>query len=105
MLVLLLREPPPYPGDHGQTDIPQKGNASGVGGACSGYALTASPHTGFSSRLTRVLIVIVARQSFLLCPRSDISNLHRHVICVPRSLITTAKIAVNPTRSIAATLW
>jgi hypothetical protein len=32
-----------------------------VGGACSGYALPASPHTGFSSRLTRVLIVIAAR--------------------------------------------
>jgi len=43
------------------------------------------------------------RVSFLLCPRSDISNLHRHLR--PRSLITTAKIAVNPTRSIAATLW
>ena len=37
--------------------------AIGFRGACSGYTLTASPHTGFSSRLTRVLIVIVARQA------------------------------------------
>ena len=44
---------------------PKKGNASRVGGACSGYALTASPHTGFSSRLTRVLMLIVAAQAIL----------------------------------------
>jgi hypothetical protein len=44
-----IEKPRPYPADHSQPDTPQKGNASRVGGACSGYALAASPHTGFSS--------------------------------------------------------
>ncbi len=77
VLVLLLGSPDlTRPITASQTH-PKKGNVSRVGEACSGYALPASPHTGFSSRLTRVLMLIVARQAVLARREPVIDSLRK----------------------------